>query len=508
MSSSDNRRVAKNTLILYLRMIIVMLVSLYTSRVVLRELGVEDFGIYSLVGGVVMFFSFLNITFSVTIRRYLAVEMGKGNHYKLRDYYVASMVSTIILALLIVFFLTTLGLWFINYYLDIPDGRFYAARVTFILSSASFFVSMLTIPYNSLIVVSEKMDIFAYLGIFDVCCKLVIVYLLSNIDADKLVLYATFLLIVNILVLILHIVYCEKHIIKMGRLINCKRNDVKELFTFSGWSVIGGISLMLTNQGVSIVSNMFWGVLINAAIGVSQQVSGAVNQFVSNFQTAYHPHLTKSFAAERLNDKTLGFVFSISRITFLLLLVLVFPIVANVDILLRTWLVEVPVYACQISVIALICLGLDGMAGPLYILVYANGDVKQYQITLSIIQIAYVFMFVGCCLLGFSPVAAMSLNIVSYLLMFLARLWLLNRLIDFPVKAYCSNVFSSAIKPFLLLLVCLLLIRRMTFDGEFLQLTLRIIASGCCALTACLLYTKKQERQVIYHTIKRKLCFQ
>ena len=506
MSSLDNRRVAKNTLVLYLRMVIVMLVSLYTSRVVLRELGVEDFGIYNLVGGVVMFFSFLNITFSVTIRRYLAVEMGKGDHQRLRDYYLASITSNAVLALLIVFLLTPLGLWFINQYLDIPEGRLYAAKITFILSTTSFFVSMLTIPYNSLIVVSEKMDIFAYLGILDVGFKLIIVYLLSTLTGDKLVLYATFLLIVNIMVLTLHTVYCEMRIMKMGRLLAFKRNDIKELFSFSGWSVLGGISLMLTNQGISIVSNMVWGVLINAAIGVSQQVSGAVNQFISNFQTAYHPQLTKSFAAERLNDRTLGFAFSISRITFLLLLVLGYPIIANIDILLRAWLVEVPAYACHISVIALTCLGIDGLAGPLYMLVYANGNVKQYQIILSIIQVSYVLMFIGCCLLGFSPVAAMSLNIVSYLLMFLARLWLLHRLIDFPVRKYFRAVFSSAIMPFLLLVVCLLPIRRMTVDGEWLQLALRIIVSGCCAMTACLLYSKEHERQLIYQTIKRKLC--
>lgn len=502
----DSSKVLKNTIMLYVRMALMMLITLYTSRIVLEALGIEDYGIYNIVGGIVVMFSFLNLTLTVAIRRFLSVELATGDKNRFVEVFRASVLAVFIASVILIIGLETVGLWFLNNKINIPVGRLEAANYTFQFSILTFLCNMNAVPYNSAIVSCERMGIYAYIGIAEAALKLGLIFFLPMCGNDKLIVYSSMIFFMALLVLFYNYGYCRVKIVKIQNVFNVKYSDVIAIFNFSAWSILGSLVFMLATQGVNIIYNLFFGVALNAAMGIAQQVNAAFNQFIGNMQTAFNPPLTKSYASSGLDSKTFDFVCDTSRMTFLLVVIIGFPAILNMDGLLNVWLLNVPKYALQFSILFILYAALDGCSGPLYILVYANGKIKGYQILLSGIQMIYVVIVYILCVYKMSPVFILSLNVLNGLLLFAGRLYILKQMMSFPIKLYLSRVFSSAVFPLLLLSLLGLLIDNGIPGHDFRILVIRLSFSIVATLTILyFVYLNCRERQFILRTIKSKI---
>lgn len=506
MTSQINQKtVAKNTLMLYIRMGIMMIVSLYASRVALATLGVEDFGIYNVVGGVVVMFSFMNITLTIAIRRFLAYELGQENGGKIQKVFNASIIAVLIASVIIVMGLESVGLWFLNDKLNIPLDRLSAANIVFQLTILSFFFNMNLIPYSSAIVVYEKMDVYAYLGIADTLLKLVLVLALPYFSGDKLQWYGLIIAFLSILLAFGNYIYCRKKIIRPKALFSIEWTDVISIFKFSAWTIFGTMIFMLTTQGVNMIYNVFFGVVINAALGIAQQVANAANQFVGNFQTAFNPQLTKSYSAEGISERTYGFVCQTSRLSISLILVIGIPIIANATPILELWLKDVPNYAVPFTIIFLLYAVIDGASGPLYYLIYAKGELKLYQMVLGIIQLIYVVLVYLLCKLGMNPVYVLSINIVTAALMYIARLLILKKIMRFHVRDYIVKVLVPLVVP-VLLFIGIIVTNNYTMKNDGVGIMFcKIMVTVIFVMLICFfVYLNKTERLFVLSFVKLK----
>lgn len=497
----NKKRVLKNTLLLYVRMGVMLLVSLYTSRVVLAALGVDDYGIYNVVGGVVTMFSMVTMALGVAVRRFLNVEMAKENG-NLQGILQTSVIAMLILTIVILLLMETGGIWFVNYKLVIPPTRLFAANVAFQISIFTFMIRLIAIPFNSLIVAHERMGVYAYIGIVEVFATLAIAFAISATALDRLILYAALLGCISLFISLFYLVYCQKRIIRLTSLRQLDKSKLKEIYSYSSWSLFGSVGGMLSSQGVNMVFNMFFGVAVNAAMGISNHVSNAFGNFIRNFQTAFDPQLTKSYASEGLSGSTFNFACLASRVSLILTIVLGFPLICNIDFILDVWLTTVPKYAAQFCVVALVTMLIDGCAGALYILVYAKGDVKMYQLWLTSIQVLYFGLVLLLCQMGFEPVVAISFNILSYSLMFAARLYILKIKMSFPVMLYMKNVILPLLLPFVVLALIYIGTNILTNIYPIIRLLIHFICA--CVVIGCF-YISKYERKMAYSIIKQKV---
>ena len=295
-NTANNKRIAKNTLLLYFRMLFIMAINLYTSRIVLKILGIEDFGIYNAVGGIVAMFGFLTSAMSISTQRYITYELGKNNLKQLNKIFNTSITIHAVISVIILILAETIGLWFLYNKMTIPIERLNAALWTYQASIASAIILIMSIPYNATIIAHEKMSAFAYISVLEVVLKLAIVYLLLISNFDKLKLYSTLILIVQLIIRIIYGQYCKKHFLETKIHFIKDKSLFKEMLSFAGWNLWGNCAGIASTQGVNILLNIFFGPHINAARGIAVQVQGAVNQFASNFQTAINPQITKSYA--------------------------------------------------------------------------------------------------------------------------------------------------------------------------------------------------------------------
>ena len=342
-SSSNNKRIAKNTLYLYFRTFFVMAVSIFTSRVVLETLGVEDFGIYNVVGGFVAMFSLLSGTLTAATQRFITYELGK-EHPESNKIFSVSLGIHLVLAVIILLVLESVGLWFLNYEMNISPDRLFAANWVFQCSVLTFCINLISIPYNASIIAHERMNVFAIISIFEVSAKLAVVYLLMAFNGDKLIVYAILLLVVAILLRLIYGAYCKRNFKECSfRLVKDKSAYI-QMLSFSGWNFIGSTAGVLNTQGINLLINLFFGVTLNAARGVAEQINTAVNHFVMNFMTAINPQITKSFASgnfEYLNT----LIVKGTKYSFFLFWFFCLPLMLEADFVLNLWLVEVPPYA-------------------------------------------------------------------------------------------------------------------------------------------------------------------
>lgn len=484
-----------------------MLASLYTSRIVIQTLGIEDYGIYNIVGGVVVFFSFMSMTLQVAIRRFMATELGRDlQHNNIQEVYRASVQAIALASFIIMIALETVGLWLINHKLNIPNDRIYAANWVYQLSLLTFIFNTNTLSFNALIVVYEKMAIYAYLGIIEIVLKLCLVCTLPYITVDKLIVYSIMMGAISLLIMIYNMVYCQTKILKLKSPFKLENKYIKEIFSFSAWSVMGSVVFMLATQGVNMIINVFFGVLLNAAIGISQQVSNAVNQFISNFQTAFNPQLTKNYAAEGLSQNTFKLVCQTSKMSVILILIIGVPIIANIKDLLEIWLTTVPEYAPELCIISILYIGIDGSSGPLYMLVYSNGNIRNYQITLSLIQVLYIISVYLMCKLGFNPITILSLNVINCMLMYIARLYILKSIMNFPIRHFFNKVIVPLILPLVVLVITSYNIDVINFINPIITTIIRLIFIFVISSIVCYgLYMNNEERNFITIMIKNKI---
>lgn len=401
MAETNNKRVAKNTLFLYFRMILIMLVTLYTSRVVLAQLGIKDYGIYNVVGGVVTMFAFLNNCMTTSTQRFMTFELGKGNMPRLKDVFAVSLNIHIGIGIAIVVLAETIGLWFVNYKLVIPADRLVAANWVFQFAILSFCVNVIQVPYNAVLIAHEKMSVYAYISIIEAFLKLGIVYLLSISPFDKLIVYGVLIFAVQLLIRCIYQIYCRRHYEESRFRLFWNKKLYQEMSGFAGWNLFGSLAWMLRDQGLNIVLNLFFGPVINAARGVAAQVSNAVMNFISNFQVALNPQITKNYANGNITEMEkltyLGIKFS-----YIILFFLAFPLSLNINYVLHLWLVEVPDY----SALFIILIMVDSMVGnlfgvPLMTSLSATGKIRNYQIVVSmiillIVPVGYVALRLGC----------------------------------------------------------------------------------------------------------------
>jgi O-antigen/teichoic acid export membrane protein len=447
LSSENNKRIAKNTLLLYFRMLITMMVSFYTSRVVLDTLGVTNFGIYNIVGGVVVLFSMLNGPLSSSTQRYLNFAIGKSDNNQITKIFQSSL--TIHLLLIVVFFVLseTVGLWYVNNKLNFPIERSYAVNVVYQLSLILFSVNILRVPYNAVIIAYEKMDFYAYISIFEVLLKLIIVYLLYISNFDKLITYAFLLLIVGVLIFFVFLVYTKRFPqIKFGLLI--KGDDLISLLKFSGWSFLGSISVVGAQEGLYLILNFFCGVTINAAVGVANQVLNAIYGFIGNFQVAFNPQLIKLYASNNKPEFE-NLIIRSSKFSFILFWILSMPIFLFTNSLFHLWLNNVPDFSVQFCRIIILYLVIDAISGPLWVSVQATGKIKSYQILMSLIlfiniPIAYLILY-----LGFSPIYLWVSKVIINFIAFFVRLIYINQIKLFSVLRYVKLVILPVLLVFI-----------------------------------------------------------
>lgn len=436
--TETNRLIAKNTFLLYVRMLFTMAVSLYTSRVVLNVLGVEDYGLYNVVGGFVAMFSFFNGAMAAATQRYLNFELGRGDASRLRQVFCTSVNIHAIISFLVLLLSETVGLWFVYTYLNIPADRFSAALWVYQASVLSSIVMVMSIPYNAAIIAHERMGAFAYISVLEVVLKLLIVYLLVVYDIDKLKLYAVLMLLVQVLICLIYCRYGNKHFTETRYRLVWNGSLFKEMTGFAGWSLFGNIAAVAFTQGLNVLLNMFFGPAINAARGIAVQVQNAIKGFCVNFQTALNPQITKSYASGDM-DYMYGLVFTSSKFSYYLLLLLSMPVILETQVILQWWLGIVPDHTVAFVRLILVISMVDSLANPLIQAASATGRIRKYQsvvgtMLIMILPISYVALK-----LNSSPEGVFVVQLIVFCCALFARLWMLRSLIGLSLRAYCRK---------------------------------------------------------------------
>lgn len=431
-TTENNKRIAKNTLLLYFRMLFLMAVSLYTSRVVLNALGIEDFGIYNVVGGVVAMFSVLSGSLSAAISRFITYELGKGNQENLNKIFSSAVTIQLGLAGIIILLAETIGIWFLNVKMNIPEVRMEAANWVFQFSILTFAINLISVPYNASIIAHEKMSAFAYISILEAVGKLFIAYLITITPMDKLIFYAILMCVVALIVRFTYGNYCKRHFNECTYHFIWDKQLLKSMFSFAGWNFIGASSAVLRDQGGNVVINLFCGPAVNAARGIAFQVNNAVNQFVGNFMTALNPQITKSYAAgDRGYMMTL--IFQGARLSFYMLLLLSLPILVNTHYILALWLKIVPEHAVLFVQLILIFALSESISQPLITAMLATGKIRNYQIIVGGLQMMNLPLSYILLRLGYFPEVVIVIAICISQCCLAARLILLRGMIGLSI---------------------------------------------------------------------------
>ncbi|CCZ70189.1 uncharacterized protein BN759_02337 [Bacteroides sp. CAG:702] len=455
-SAANNKRIAKNTLLLYVRTLFIMLVTLYTSRVVLNTLGVTDYGIYNVVGGVVAMFGFINGSMSSATQRYITFALGKGDKENLQKVFSTALQIHVLIAALIIILGETVGLWFMYTQMQIPADRVDAAFWVLQCSIVSTAVMVISVPYNADIIAHEKMSAFAYISILEAVLKLAIVFALVLSPFDRLIFYAFLILAVQLLIRLCYSHYCSRHFEESKYRHVWDKSLFREMTGFAGWSMFGNLASVLFSQGLNMLLNVFFGPVVNAARAVSVQVQSAIQQFVGNFQMALNPQITKTYAKGEM-DEMHKLMFRSARFSFYLLFFLSLPVLFETNFILTVWLKIVPDNTVVFLRIMICTSLLYTLSNPLMVANQATGKVRKYQaicgtILLLILPVSYICLLLGC--------PAYSVFIVHFVMESITqavRMVLLRPLIGIRIRDYFRHIYLrvfvvvilSVILPFL-----------------------------------------------------------
>lgn len=437
--SENNRRIVKNTGYLYIRMFITMLVGLYTSRVVLNTLGVSDYGVYNVVGGVIGMLSYVSGLISGGISRFLTIDLGKGDIKNLRQTFSITNTLSFCAAAIILLLGETVGLWFLNAKLNIEQVRMGAANWVYQCTLASFLLSVIQTPYTASIIAHEKMDVYACMSLFDVSMKLLTVFLLRCFDFDKLKLYALLMFSVSLLNFVIYRIVCSHKFEECRFSFAFEKSKFKEMMDYSGWNVLGALSGVLNNSGLNILLNLFFGTTVNAARGIALQVSGIVQQFRSNFQMASNPQIMKYYAQGNISGMS-KLICNSSKYSAFLLTCLIVPISLNIDDFLIIWLGQKPEYTSWFCRVMLLLSLFEAVDYPIGTGIQAVGKMKLPTLTcgflyLSVFPITYVSFK-----LGVGPVAGYCIYLLVTPLIVVADLLLLRHYTGFSIKGFLKEV--------------------------------------------------------------------
>ena len=429
----------RNTLFLYLRMAFVLFVSLYTTRIVLKYLGVDDYGVYNVVCGFVSMFGFLNTSMSNGIQRFYNFEIGKNNGKNLTTIYSSSLLIQLILAIVIFVLVEVVGLWYLDNKLVINPDRLSAAHLIFQFAVIQMVLLIIQIPYSAAIMAFEKMDYYALVSILDVLIKLGIVLVLPYVTCDKLVFYGSLLLLTSLTNFLLYYCYAKLHfkLLRWNRTID--KQSLLSIMSFSGWNVLGSSAYVFKNQGLALVLNFFYGTALNAAYGVSNQVMSAIKQFSTNIVISFRPQLIQSYA-EGDQVRTRNLMFSLSKISFIMLFVISLPLILEMKYVLELWLGQVPPYTITLTILAILSMLLSNFNTPVVQVVHAVGKMKTFQITTCIIICSIIPAVWLAFHLGANPYYIYYVTIGIVIINQIVCLVILHRMFEYSYRDYLIKV--------------------------------------------------------------------
>ena len=497
-TTENNKRIARNTLLLYFRMLFLMIISLYTSRIVLNALGVEDFGIYNVAGGVVAMFSILSGSLSAAISRFITYELGKNNILKLKVIFSSAITIQIGLGIVIVFFAETIGIWLLNTQMNIPIERMVAANWVLQFSIITFIINLISVPYNAVIIAHEKMSAFAYISIFEAIGKLLIAYLITISPIDKLIFYAILMCVVAIAIRLLYGYYCKRHFDECRFHFIWNKQIFQQIFSFAGWNFIGASSAVLRDHGGNIIINLFCGPTVNAARGIAFQVNNAIQGFVSNFMTALNPQITKSYAVKNYTYM-MTLIFQGARLSFYMLLLLSLPIIINTHYLLTLWLNTVPEHTVLFVRLVLIFAMSESISGPLITAMLATGNIRNYQIIVGGLQmlnlpISYILLSLGAI-----PETVLIVAVLISQCCLMARLYMLKKMIKLKIKDYLKKVYFNIITVSIIAIILPICMQERLAENFINFLLSSLICMLCTYLSIYYIGCSYEERKFIYN---------
>lgn len=440
-NSTNTKRVAKNTLLLYIRMIILMLIGLFTSRVMLQALGVENYGINNVIAGFLSLFGIITSSMSAAIGRFITVELGKGNKHRLKTVFSTSIVVQFCMALSIAILIETFGIWFVDNKMNIPAGREVAAQWCLHCATLTTFISLLNIPFNSAIIAHEKMSAFAYMTIFDALWKLLVCYLIIISPIDKLITYSILSVCVSVITTTIYWVYCFRKFEECNKNIHFDSCLFREMWSFGGWNFFGNTAWMLNTQGVNMLMNVFFGVVVNAARGVAVHANGLLQQFVGNFMMALQPQITKSYAN---GDKNTAFKLACqgARFSFFIMLIVSLPVMIESHQILRLWLGNYPEQAEVFIVWTILSTFTTLLGNTLVTLMMAHGNIRNYQIKITLWgSLPFPLTWIAF-QLGAPSIFAYYLFALVYWALIFVRYQLVHDMTGIPARMYLGGVVA------------------------------------------------------------------
>lgn len=505
-TSESNKRIAKNTALLYVRMLFTMGVGFYTSRIILDALGFVDYGIYNVVGGIVSTLSVLNGSMAGATQRWITIALGKENLDYLKKVFTIGVTAQVIIAVLVFLIIETVGLWYLYTYAVIPDERMDASFWVFQISVVTMLLSILNVPFMGAIMAHEKMGAFAMFSIIDVVMKLVICYAVYVTTLDKLILYAALLMLTYIINFGIQQVYCYKKFEEARFKLGWDKAILKQMWSLAFWSMSGNIAYIGYTQGITLLINLFFGPAMNAAASIASQAGNIINQFSSNFQTAMNPQITKNYAKNQFKDMH-DLVFRSAKFSYFLMLVFVVPLFFEAKFLLSIWLKEVPEHSVYFMRLGLFISMFMAVRNPLIVSAQAHGDLKKYQfvvipILLLVTPISYVILK-----LGGIPETTSYVMLVIIIIAVFASAYMLRDMVhlDFMdfVKRVMLKIFLVTIAAFCLPTVVYVLMD----EGILRVLVLGTIASLSCLTSIFRIGLTPSERVFVLNMLKSKLPF-
>ena len=501
--AASNKRIAKNTLFLYIRLTIIMLVNLYTTRVVLNTLGVEDYGIYNIVCGFVSMFGFLNTSMTNGIQRFYNYELGREGDGAITKVYNTGLAIQCLLAIILLIILLTFGWWYLNTKLVIPEARIGAANWIYLFSVLSMVFVIMQAPFSAAVIAYERMDFYAIVSILNSFITLSVVYFIKYISGDKLVLYGLLLMLLQFLCLMLYYAYCKHHFIHLKIQRGFNKTLFKNMFKFSGWNIFGSFAFMLRSQGVNILLNQFLGPIVNAANGIASQIASAVQAFSLNIMFAFQPQLVQSYASHNYN-RTEQLMLSMTSVSYLLYCALAIPIVVEMDYILNIWLGNnIPEYTKQFAILTVIIMGLGLFHTSITQVFFATGKLETFQIVTGLIICSILPLSWVCLKNNASPTSVYIVTTGVFILNFITCILLLRREFSFNLKRYVLMVFKCAIITLLTFCVASYINRIMPIS---LLRCLCVIASTLFLLIGSFYLTlSRLEKKHLIEMIKHKL---
>lgn len=500
----NTKRIAKNTLMLYFRQILIMLVSLYTVRVVLNVLGAEDYGIYNVVAGVVTMFSFLSGAMATASQRYFSFDLGKGDIESLKKTFSVTFTIYVILALLVVLLAETLGLWFVYNKLVIPAERFTAAKWIYQAAVISFLFTLITTPYMSAIIAHENMNVYAYVSIVEAALKLGIVFLLKILPFDKLILYGFLLLTVAVINTSTYRFYCRKKYEECRLRLLWDKKLFKEIFSFTGWTLFGQFTSVVRNQAVTVLFNQFFTPVVVAARSISMQITNAVNVFSSNFNTSLYPPIIKEYSAGNKNEM-FNLLYTGCKMTFFLMWVFALPLIMHMDVVLSLWLKEVPEWTVLFTQLALIEVLINSLSQPIATAARAPGKMMAYELILGTMQL---FIFIVSWILfrlGYDAWVSFLIAIFINLVMMVVRLILVKGLVGLPLGLFTVKTILPILGMTIVSYGIVIGMRFIIPAGTFWSLVQIMLSVPITCVVMFFVGMNKEQRIQILRVLKNKI---